>query len=449
MRNTTVLIIIRNDFDNIRRCIDSLRWFGNLENISVVLVDNASTDGLREWASLQQDITYIYMDEGYTCNARIINLVLKELNIKDDLLVINGSYLIVPFCLSNLKKMLYEKKETGAVGPLCNCFRDIQNIGDGIQAFEAAVEASHATEGKIKRTLSLNVGAIMYKYEALKAVGDFDETLTEADSTVLDYGLRMLLKGYEAYICEDAYIWSDRPVYTMTGYYGENRPDMAILYKKWGMRYFNTLCDINMLNYIERTVHENFNVLEIGCDCGANLLEIKNRYPHAKVYGIEINECAARIAKTFAEVMIANIESEELPYENNTFDYILFGNVLEHLEKPEGAIGKVRRLLKPGGKILAEIPNLMHISVLEDLLQGNFTYCNTGLLDRTHIHFFTFNEIVKLFLENGYHLNMGRVCMPVTDGQTCLINSLLALRTGAERHMFDTFQYIVIAENAL
>ena len=129
-----------------------------------------------------------------------------------------------------------------------------------------------------------------------------------------------------------------------------------------------------------------------------------------------------------------------------SFDYILFGDVLEHLHDPLKTIQYCRRFLKDEGYILASIPNLMHISVMEGLLRGNFTYTEMGLLDKTHIHFFTFNEIVRMFNAGGYEIeDMRPVTFPVSAEQESLIVKLLELQRGASRHMYESFQYVVRA----
>ena len=68
-----------------------------------------------------------------------------------------------------------------------------------------------------------------------------------------------------------------------------------------------------------------------------------------------------------------------------TFDYIIFGDVLEHLRDPEGTLNYCKEFLKKGGSILASIPNIMHVSVVRDLLNGNFTYADQGPVSYTHL----------------------------------------------------------------
>ena len=84
---------------------------------------------------------------------------------------------------------------------------------------------------------------------------------------------------------------------------------------------------------------------------------------------------------------------------------------------------------------------------MEELLQGNFTYTETGLLDKTHIHFFTFNEIINIFSAGGYDVEVvNSVVHPVSAEQKLLIDRLLEIRTDTPRFMYETFQYVVCAK---
>ena len=146
------------------------------------------------------------------------------------------------------------------------------------------------------------------------------------------------------------------------------------------------------------------NILEIGCACGGTLLEISNRNNTANLYGIEINKNAANIAKMFANVSSADIENGDLPYERLFFDYVIFGDVLEHLYNPQKVLENIKPYLKEDGKIIASIPNIQHWTIIEELLNGYWTYTKAGILDETHLRFFTQTEITKMFDEAGYNV---------------------------------------------
>ena len=90
-------------------------------------------------------------------------------------------------------------------------------------------------------------------------------------------------------------------------------------------------------------------------------------------------------------------------YKDISFDHIVFADVLEHLRNPLKVLTCAKGLLKDGGTILVSVPNLAHNSVMIDLLNHKFEYRSTGLLDDTHIHFFTKSSLEEMIAEAGLY----------------------------------------------
>ena len=214
----------------------------------------------------------------------------------------------------------------------------------------------------------------------------------------------------------------------------------------WGMKYFNTEPNPHIINCIKEPKDKEFTVMEFGCDLGANLLGIKKKYPKARLRGIEYNEVATNIARSIADVQMLNIDDLNV-YDfqcMHKVDYIIFGDVLEHLRNPEEVVKNCKYMLKDGGKIIASIPNLMHISVVKELFNGRFEYTDRGLLDRTHIHFFTKKEIGAMFYNAGYDVNITSLETAVSRDDMNLISALMKLGM-ATRSEYTTFQYLCVA----
>jgi 2-polyprenyl-3-methyl-5-hydroxy-6-metoxy-1,4-benzoquinol methylase len=153
-------------------------------------------------------------------------------------------------------------------------------------------------------------------------------------------------------------------------------------------------------------------VLEIGCASGIQTRHFKERLG-CRVTGIEIDPLAAEDARPYCEsLIIGSIEELDLPEAlgDKLFDAITFADVLEHLIDPAGTLIKVRPFLKEGGSLIASIPNIAHAAICWELAHGRFDYQKFGLLDNTHIRFFTKKNMVKLFEDTGYRiLSMDRV----------------------------------------
>ena len=145
--------------------------------------------------------------------------------------------------------------------------------------------------------------------------------------------------------------------------------------------------------------HDAGSVLEIGCGSGGTLGWLRETGCASSTVGIEIVEWAAEQARSHADVVhCLDLERNELPADLGSFDTILCLDVLEHMVDPWHVLDKlVSGHLRPGGTLVVSLPNVRHYSVVFPLLfAGRWTYEESGLLDRTHLRFFTKNTAVEL-----------------------------------------------------
>jgi 2-polyprenyl-3-methyl-5-hydroxy-6-metoxy-1,4-benzoquinol methylase len=147
-------------------------------------------------------------------------------------------------------------------------------------------------------------------------------------------------------------------------------------------------------------------VVEVGCGTGSLGAEYKKRNADCVYYGIEIDAVSARVATDrLDKVYCASVDTVDLSDLAGRIDCLVYGDVLEHLIDPWAILGRHCALLKAGGKVVACIPNVQHWSLLEHLLQGNWVYHDHGILDNTHLRFFTLNSIFSLFLGVGLRID--------------------------------------------
>jgi 2-polyprenyl-3-methyl-5-hydroxy-6-metoxy-1,4-benzoquinol methylase len=145
-------------------------------------------------------------------------------------------------------------------------------------------------------------------------------------------------------------------------------------------------------------------VLDIGCSSG-NFGEVIINRKGAIVDGIELDKKDVEIAKKkLRKVLNLNVETDELNKLDKDYDFIYFGDVIEHLVYPSKALKKVKKNLGENGAVIFSIPNMAHISVRLMLLAGKFEYGNTGLLDKTHLHYYDKTEIERVFSDAGYSI---------------------------------------------
>ena len=145
-------------------------------------------------------------------------------------------------------------------------------------------------------------------------------------------------------------------------------------------------------------------ILDLGCGGGALGQGLKAR--GARVTGVEKNPRAAAAARSRLDrVVEADLEGAELPFEEAEFDCILYCDILEHLRDPAALLASTRRFLRPGGRIVVSVPNVRFYPVIKELLfRGRWEYADAGVLDRTHLRFFTLRSIEDMLAGAGYRI---------------------------------------------
>jgi SAM-dependent methyltransferase len=144
-------------------------------------------------------------------------------------------------------------------------------------------------------------------------------------------------------------------------------------------------------------------VLEVGCAGGELGRLLRSRGHH--VTGIElVPEMAARAWRWLDRVLTADVETDGFPFPPDSFDAIVFADLLEHLINPWRVLREATDVLIEGGVVVASIPNVQNIDVLRRLLRGRWEYRERGILDRGHLRFFTLHTIRDLFTQAGLTL---------------------------------------------
>lgn len=143
-------------------------------------------------------------------------------------------------------------------------------------------------------------------------------------------------------------------------------------------------------------------VLDVGCAAG-RLGEALKARQSVEVVGVELDAKAAAAARNRIDrIVVGSIEDSTVTFPSGSFDCIICGDVLEHLRDPASALERIRGWLSDDGVLVASIPNTRHHSVVGALLAGNWTYEPAGLLDSTHLCFFTRQDIVDLLAQTGF-----------------------------------------------
>ncbi len=205
-----------------------------------------------------------------------------------------------------------------------------------------------------------------------------------------------------------------------------------------------------LLQYIPKSARR---VLDVGCGAATFTKAVK-QLGIDEVVGIEMNEAAAREASEVLDrVIVGNIEEMDLPFEDGYFDCVIFADILEHLYDPEAVLRKVARVLSPTGLMIMSIPNVRYYLIWAMLSAGRWKYDDSGVLDRTHIRFFTAYEMRALVRDAGLRVQLMR---PLTisapdilprneDGTVPIDNIVFTPRNDKDYLDLLTIQYIILA----
>ncbi|GEM_PF-798570 len=150
-------------------------------------------------------------------------------------------------------------------------------------------------------------------------------------------------------------------------------------------------------------IGKNKNVLELGCACGV-MSKILCEYAHCSVFGVECDQNSAEYARPYCEELaIVDIDTanwDEI-LGDRTFDIIVAADVLEHLRDPQGCLRSLLRHLNSDGYVVISVPNVCYNGIVSELITNDFKYRETGLLDYTHLRYWSLNSLEHMLSEAG------------------------------------------------
>lgn len=196
--------------------------------------------------------------------------------------------------------------------------------------------------------------------------------------------------------------------------------------------YFRNL-NRNLLNGIPSGLNK---VLEFGCSAGMLGQAYKEKNPDTVWHGVEINKEAIKLAKDNIDgAWIANandFKPNKTILKTAPYDAIIYGDVIEHFIDPLKCMPDHLELLRPGGELIACIPNVQHWTLMRKVLNGDWNYQRSGLLDNTHLRFFTRKSIRKLLTSLDLEF--------IEQQRFSYENSAFAKREKEKRHFLQTIK---------
>ncbi len=194
---------------------------------------------------------------------------------------------------------------------------------------------------------------------------------------------RRLLQEHRARVARGGMPWDRvvRSIESRNTYYAHERPEVAALVPR----------DARF-------------VVDVGCASGTLGAALKRSRPDLQVRGIEPVKAQADKARLVLDDAVQGRAEDPLPAHWPQPDCVIFADVLEHLVDPWNTLRHWHRILRPGGTLVVSLPNVGHKQVLSGLLRGRWDYEDAGILDRTHLRFFTRETALELLEETGFEV---------------------------------------------
>lgn len=443
-------------------CVASIRKFCSPSAYEIICIDNGSLESPAEWLKAQPDIKYQINPENLGF-AGGCNVGIRMANPENDIFLLNNDTLMTENALFWLRMGLYEKEEIGASGAVSNYAGNRQAVSGNFNNFSECLEYGFSHNVPMEQPLSyrpLLIGfAMLIKRTAFEQTGFLDERFFPGNYEDNDYSTRLIFNEYKLVLCKNSFIahiggagFSALGNQNSSNEYQNALETNCQRYiEKWHIRpAYSFFCRTELIDLIEtKDKPAAIKCLDIGCACGATLLEIQSRYPNADLYGIELDPHSAAFASHIATVVQGNAETMDFPFDV-TFDYIILGDVLEHLVDPGQLLKKLKNHLSEKGAIITSIPNILHYSAISQILMGSFAYSDSGVLDRTHLRFFTLFDSINLLHNSGYEIMDLRKVIekPQNDSvaTNALLDNLASIPGVVGKEQFYVMQYIFKAK---
>ncbi|MED3549817.1 glycosyltransferase [Cytobacillus praedii] len=395
---TSIIILTYNKLEFTKQCIESIREYTLADTYELIIVDNCSNDGTIEWLKEQSDIKVIFNKEnlGFPkgCNQGI------EISTGDNILLLNNDVIVTENWLSNLTTALYSQEDVGAVGPITNSAAYYTAISTSYNTLaemhDFARTINQISQEKWEERLKLIGFCMLIKKEAIDKIGYLDERFTPGNFEDDDYSIRLRKRGYKLLLCRDTFIhhygsvsWRDN----VEGYSQLMSDNEKKFMGKWGTNSYSYIIHQDLIAQLPFHKEEKVNILHIGCKSGGTLLQIKNQFKRAILYGMETIEHEAKEAELIANV-IQGRETAMAQFPDVFFDAILITDWKQY--EPNSLLKDVKRCLKKEGIFLGKMKNVSSYTNISKLIMAE----NPFNLGDTY---FSKNEINELLGNEFYY----------------------------------------------
>ncbi|SFB94586.1 bifunctional glycosyltransferase/class I SAM-dependent methyltransferase [Butyrivibrio sp. YAB3001] len=407
IRPVSFVIVSCDQSEQLKRCLNSIFDTVPKEVSEIIVVDNGSTDETRQWIGECSGITCVLNEEniGYT---KAANKGIKMSNEGNDVLLLDADSFLIDNSFFYQMLGMYSDKRIGIVGAITNEFISDQKMPSGSDDLDEAIKAALTVNAPMRSSLEkisyVSDFAMLIKREVIDDIGVLNEKYLRGYLEDKDFCIRAHKAGYEVMLPFNVYIFKTMDRMEIYGISDEIIEEYKLIFKdEWGFNgEYSGRARNELLSFIEEDYNTPIRVLELGCAMGNTLNRIRRLWPNARVCGVEYDREVAEVGKTMLDIVQGDVETMDIPYQEGQFDYIICADVLEHLRDPQKTIERFMPYLKQNGHFIVSLPNIRNRTVIELLLiDGRFDYGDDGILDRTHLRFFTKDTAIEMLRRSG------------------------------------------------
>ncbi|MCI8347620.1 MAG: glycosyltransferase [Bacilli bacterium] len=397
-RKTSIIIVTYNNFDYTKDCIESIDKYTKKNTYEIIVVDNCSTDGTRDWLKDQKSFKVILNEENLgfpkACNQGI-----DVADRDNDILLLNNDTIVTTNWLKNLRICLESDSNIGAVGSICNHNENEQGCDFSYDDFDSMQRLAKinnvSDQSRWEEKVFLIGFCLLIKREIIDKIKYLDEEYSPGYIEDNDLSLRIIKEGYKLVLCHDSFIHH----YLGTAF----RKDLNKFYpileknreyflKKWG---FSAFCFDEVKNASIKIMENPKKILELNCGISPTIFKIKYQYPNAVIHGVESDLSKYEIAK-YSTLIYHSLED----LDHYDYDCILIGDILEKISNPKEFLNHLKGYLSKNGSIIGEINNIASIKGFLSLLNDNF-----DSVFQAQLHHYTIKDIKILLEEQGYKMD--------------------------------------------
>ncbi|MGP0584728.1 glycosyltransferase [Paenibacillus timonensis] len=426
MQRTSIIISCSSmDVEYTKALVDSLRRYTLRGSYQLIIVEHGNSTSARNWLIEQDDILTLFHEETLT-QAQAWNIGFNAAT-GDNVLFLHSDVLVTENWLSYMVQSLYQDEDIAGVGPVTNFAEGEQQIPVQFTSIEELLSFARENSRHIQQSpkLTLSDFCMLFKREVVEQIGPFQEQLS-GEALGIDYSLRIAQSGYKLLLSKHVFLH----------HYGEGDKELNYNWyfrKNWGFDIDQARNCNNILSLLPVSPDNPLRILHVGSGCGATLLNLKQRYPHAELFGVESNKKAASLNIEIDKVTKRTIEEHH--FDEKTFDYILISTVKDPME----TLSVCANLLHAGGQIILDFPNDNHFSTIQRMLK------NEPVLSRGTSGF-NLHEMSRIFEEAGFdELHIDYLKKEMTTSDLQFTRGLRSLVDHELPEHFDVTNFIIRA----